>query len=149
MTQHLVLCLTAQHNDGLLEWRATCSHHNQVNSATLYTTPKLFGMLYKIQDNLSVHFGNDVVCPKKLNKTKKQTNKTKHFFYSKTWHHVLTLPNCNPLAVDVRLVYHSSWRTAPCWEVQRGRFARMSALRNLSRKESRKVAAATFGPISE
>ena len=71
MTQHLVDCLTAQHNDGLLEWRSTCSeHYNKVNSATLYTTPKCNGMLHKIQDNLSVYCGNDVA----VQKTNKQTN---------------------------------------------------------------------------
>ena len=36
-----------------------------------------------------------------------------------------------------------------CWAIQRSWFSRVNALCNLSRKKSRKVAAAPSGPISE
>ena len=47
-------------------------------------------------------------------------------------------------------IFHLRARTAPTYcTFQSSWFARVNAFRNFSRKKSRKVAAATSGPISE
>ena len=143
MTQQLVHCLTAQHNDGLLEWRSTCSqHYNKVNSATLYTTPKCIVMLYKIQDNLSVHCGNDVVCPKT---TTKNNNKTTITYFIVRHCTMFSLFQITVHSLSTSALYtalHEGLHPA-------GKFSKAGLHERVPFVIFRARNRATFGPISE